>query len=358
MDEMTLRMKTLTEVDGVPGHEGAVHNKMQEYLSPLSEELLKDRLGSLVGKKTGQEQGPKVLLAGHLDEIGFMVTQITPKGFLRFIQLGGWWPHNVLSQRVTVKTRKGDLLGIIGSKAPHVLEPAEREKVMKLKDMYIDIGAKDEADAKAMGVRPGDWIVPVSEFTTMRDGELWVGKALDNRAGCALAVEVLKRLQDEEHPNIVYAGATVQEEVGCRGAGPVAKLVEPDIAFALDVGIAYDTPGSESQHMTCNVGDGPLVLLFDATMIPHTGLRDLVMDTAEEIGINVQVDALAGGGTDADKFHTNGIGCPSLVVGFATRYIHSHNSIMSKADFDQAATLLTTVIKKLNWDKVNELIGR
>lgn len=357
MDEMTQMMKQLTETDGVPGHEREVRTIMQEYLQPLSDEIVKDRLGSVLGKKTGRADGPKVLLAGHLDEIGFMVTQITSKGFLRFHPLGGWWPHNVLSQRVKVKTRKGEYTGIIGSKAPHVLKKEEREKVMELKDLYIDIGAKDEEDAKEMGVRPGDWIVPVSDFTTMRGGELWVGKALDNRAGCALAVEVLKRLKNADHPNIVYAGATVQEEVGLRGAGTVANLVEPDIAFALDVGIAYDTPGNESQHMTCNVGDGPLVLLFDATMVPHTGLRDFVMDTAEEIGIKVQVDALSGGGTDAGKFHTSGVGCPSLVVGFATRYIHSHNAIMSKSDFDQAAALLTAVINKLDWNKVNELIG-
>ncbi|GED69207.1 putative aminopeptidase YsdC [Brevibacillus reuszeri] len=358
MDDTTKLIKELTEVDGVPGHEREVRKKMEQLLGALTEELVKDRLGGVLGKKTGAENGPKILLAGHLDEIGFMVTHITSKGYLRFIQLGGWWPHNVLSQRVKVKTRKGEHLGIIGSKPPHALEKEEREKVMKLKDLYIDIGAKDEADAKAMGVRAGDWIVPASEFTTMRDGELWVAKALDNRAGCALAVEVLNRLQKTDHPNIVYGGATVQEEVGSRGAGTVAQLVEPDIAFALDVGIAYDTPGNESYPMTCNVGDGPLVMLFDATMIPHTGLRDLVMDTAEEIGINVQVDALAGGGTDAAKFHTNGIGCPSLVVGFATRYIHSHNSIMAKKDFEQAAELLVAVIKKLDRKTIAALLDQ
>ncbi|GIO09159.1 putative aminopeptidase YsdC [Brevibacillus reuszeri] len=358
MDDTTKLIKELTEVDGVPGHEREVRKKMEQLLEPLSEQLLKDKLGGVLGKKAGAENGPKILLAGHLDEIGFMVTHITSKGYLRFIQLGGWWPHNILSQRVKVKTRKGEHLGIIGSKPPHALEKEEREKVMKLKDLYIDIGAKDEADAKAMGVRPGDWIVPASDFTTMRDGELWVAKALDNRAGCALAVEVLNRLQNTDHPNVVYAGATVQEEVGSRGAGTVAQLVDPDIAFALDVGIAYDTPGNESYPMTCNVGDGPLVMLFDATMIPHTGLRDLVMDTAEEIGINVQVDALAGGGTDAAKFHTNGIGCPSLVVGFATRYIHSHNSIMAKKDFEQAADLLVAVIKKLDRETIAALLDQ
>ncbi|MFB5762484.1 M42 family metallopeptidase [Paenibacillus medicaginis] len=357
MDEMTRMMKELTETDGVSGFEGNVKDKMLEYLQPLTEEIVKDRLGSVLGKKTGDSTGPKVLLAGHLDEIGFLVTAITPKGFLRFQQLGGWWPHSVLSQRVKVKTRKGDYIGIVGSKPPHILDKAEREKVVPLKNMYIDIGAKDAEDAKAMGVRPGDWIVPVSEFMTMRNDELWVGKALDNRAGCALAVEVLKRLQNDSHPNIIYAGATVQEEVGLRGAVTVANAVQPDIAFALDVGVAYDTPGNESQHTVSNIGEGPLVLLFDASMIPHTGLRDLVMDTAEELSIPVQVDVMPGGGTDGGKFHISGIGCPTLSVGFPVRYIHSHNGVMSRQDFDQAAALLTAVIKKLDRDKVNELFG-
>ncbi|MFM9281853.1 M42 family metallopeptidase [Paenibacillus jiagnxiensis] len=357
MDEITKMMKELTETDGVSGFEGNVKDKMLEYLQPLTEEIVKDRLGSVLGKKTGDAEGPKVLLAGHLDEIGFLVTAITPKGFLRFQQLGGWWPHSVLSQRVKVKTRKGDYIGIVGSKPPHILDKAEREKVVPLKNMYIDIGAKDAEDAKAMGVRPGDWIVPVSEFTTMRNDELWVGKALDNRAGCALAVEVLKRLQNDSHPNVIYAGATVQEEVGLRGAVTVANTVQPDIAFALDVGVAYDTPGNESQHTVSNVGEGPLVLLSDATMIPHAGLRDLVMDTAEELGIPVQVDVMPGGGTDGGKFHISGTGCPTLCVGFPVRYIHSHNGVMSKQDFDQAAALLTAVIKKLDRDKVNELFG-
>ncbi|MDA8353008.1 MAG: M42 family metallopeptidase [Firmicutes bacterium] len=355
MERLTDLMKELTELDGVPGQEKEVHDKMKGMLQPLSDDILKDRLGSVVGKKTGQAGGPKILLAGHLDEIGFMVTHITDKGFLRFQQLGGWWPHNVLSQRVRVHTRKGAYTGIIGSKAPHVLTREEAGKVLKLKQMFIDVGAKDREDAERMGIRPGDWITPVSDFFTMREGELWAGKALDNRAGCALALEVLRRLQGEEHPNVVYAGATVQEEVGLRGAQTVANLVQPDVAFALDVGIAYDTPGFESHPGTCEVGGGPLVLLLDATMVPHTGLRDLVLDTAEEKGISLQYDALMGGGTDGGKFHLHGIGCPTLVVGFPTRYVHSHNSVMSKRDFEQAADLLTAVVKKLDGKTVEEL---
>lgn len=355
MSELVKLIKELSELEGVPGFEHEVRANMEKHLTPLSNEIVKDRLGSIVGKKTGEENGPRILLAGHLDEIGWMVTQITDKGYIRFQQLGGWWPHVLPAHRVKVKTRKGDYIGVIGSKAPHVLAPEEISKVMKMKDMFIDVGARDKEDAEKMGIRPGDAIVPVSEFFTMRDGELWAGKALDNRAGCAVAIEVLKRLQKENHPNVVFSGATVMEEVGTRGAATLANVVKPDISFAVDVGLAYDTPGAEAAG-TAKAGEGPLLFIFDAMMIPHVGLRNLVMDTAEELGIKYQTDALPGGGTDAAKFHLNGNGCPSLAIGFAVRYIHTHTAVMARKDFEQVVDLLVAVIKKLDKQTVEQLV--
>jgi putative aminopeptidase FrvX len=355
MDEQTKMIQELCEADGVPGFEREVRIKMRELLTPYSEEVLTDRLGSIVGKKTGDAKGPKILIAGHLDEIGWMVTSITSKGFLRFQPLGYWWPHVVLAQRVKIKTRKGDLMGIVGSKAPHTLTAKELERVLEFKEMFIDVGAASKEEAEEMGIRPGDMIVPLSEFTTMRNGELLVGKAIDNRAGCALAVEVMRRLQNESHPNVLYGGATVQEEIQMRGAGTLANLVQPDIAFALDVGVAYDTPGYEGYQKSCNLGEGPLTFIYDASMIPNVPLRDLVHDTAKELGINLQVDALTGGAQDGGKFHIAGIGCPTIALGFATRYIHSHAAILSKKDWEQAADLLVAVIKKLDREMVDQI---
>lgn len=355
MDELLQLMKALTEADGVPGYEREVRVKMNEYLESLSDEIVRDKLGGIAGKKIGDPAGPKVLIAGHMDEVGWMVTSITEKGFLRFQPLGGWWPHVLLAQRVRVKTAKGDVLGIVGSKPPHALTAEERNKVLQLKDMFIDVGAKSKEDAEEMGIAPGDPIVPMSEFTTMRGGELFVGKALDNRAGCAVAVEVLRRLQGEKHPNVVYSGATVQEEVGLRGAATLSNLVQPDVAFAIDVGLAYDTPGLDSHPTKCNVGEGPLLLLYDASMIPHVALRRLVQDTAKELGIRLQVDALPGGGTDGGKFHLTGVGCPTVAIGFATRYIHSHTAILSRSDFEQVVNLVTALVKKLDRETVEAL---
>jgi endoglucanase len=354
MDDMLKMLKDLTEAPGVPGQEGEVRRVMRRYLEPLSE-IETDNLGSIIGRKTGREGGPKIVLAGHLDEIGFMVTRITDEGFLKFQTLGGWWEQVMLAQRVEVVTRAGRIPGVIGSKPPHILTQDERNKVYQKKDMFIDIGASSREEAEAWGIRPGDAVVPVCPFTEMRNPDLLMAKAWDNRFGCALAIEVLRRLKGQPHPNQVYAVGNVQEEVGLRGATTTTNVIQPDIGFALDTGIAGDTPGIGPDDAAGKLGKGPVILLYDGSMIPHTGLRNLVIDTAREAGIPLQLDKIAGGGTDAGKIHIFGAGVPSLVVGVPVRYIHTHAAIMHKGDFNQAAELLVAVIKKLDDEAVRQL---
>ncbi|GAX89880.1 M42 family metallopeptidase [Effusibacillus lacus] len=357
MDQLMTMFKELTEASGAPGQEEEVRGLMHRYLQPLSEEILTDNLGSIIARKTGAPNGPKIMLAGHLDEIALLVTHVTSKGYIKFQPLGGWWSQVMLAQRVVIKTRKGDIVGVIGSKPPHVLSPEERNKVVQIKDMFIDIGASSAEEVKEFGVRPGDPILPICPFQVMNNEKFIMGKALDNRAGCALSVEVLRQLQGVQHPNVVYSGATVQEEVGLRGAATLPHIVEPDIFFALDVGIAGDTPGMpEDQMPNSKCGKGPLVILYDYSMVPHKKLLDFVLDTAEEEGIPVQFESMPGGGTDAGKVHLFKKGVPSLVIGFPTRYIHSHASIMHRDDFENAAKLLVAVIKKLDADTYASLL--
>lgn len=357
VSEETLQMfQELTEAPAAPGFEGTVRALMEKRLQPLSDELVRDRLGGLVGKKVGQPDGPKILMAGHMDEVAFMVTRITDDGFLRFQPLGGWWEQVMLAQRVTVHTRHGEaIVGVIGSKPPHILPPEERKKVVKREDMFIDIGASSKEEAESFGVRPGDMVIPLMPFTRMKNPKLLMAKAWDNRIGCAMSIEVLKRLQGQSHPNIVYAGATVQEEVGLRGAQTLAEVVQPDIAFALDVGIAGDTPGVKPDESSSKMGKGPQVTIYDASMVPHVGLRNLVLETAEENQIPYQLESIAGGGTDAGKFHLQGTGVPTLAITIATRYIHSHASIIHTDDFEWAVRLLVAVVKKLDQDTVRAL---
>jgi putative aminopeptidase FrvX len=355
--DLTLQMfKELTEAPGAPGNEHAVRQIMTRYIEPYADEITADHLGSLIAMKKGTGEGPKIMVAGHLDEIGLMITQITDDGFLRFQTLGGWWSQVMLAQRVSIITRKGEIVGVIGSKPPHILPPEARKKPAEIKEMFIDIGASSREEAEEFGVRPGDTVVPICPFTVMNNPKLLMAKAWDNRIGCAIAIEVLRRLQNEDHPNTVFGVGTVQEEVGTRGAQTSAHFIKPDISFAVDVGIAGDTPGIGSDKAMSKIGKGPQIVLYDASMIPHMGLRDLVVEVAEENNIPYQFDAMPGGGTDASKMHLSGSGVPSLVVGIATRYIHSHASILHRDDFDHAVELLVKVIQKLDRETFNKLV--
>ncbi len=354
MDATLTMLKELAEAPGVPGQEEPVRRVMRRYLEPLGQVSI-DNLGSIIGHKAGQSAGPKVMLAGHLDEIGFMVTRITDEGYLKFQTLGGWWEQVMLAHRVEVQTRSGPIVGVIGSKPPHILTPEERNKVVEKKAMFIDIGAASRAEAESWGVRPGDAVVPWGPFAQMRNPDLIMAKAWDNRFGCALAIEVMRRLQDAAHPNNVYAVGTVQEEVGLRGAVTTTNIIQPDIGIALDTGIAGDMPGISPDEAAGKIGGGPVLLLFDGSMIPHTGLRDLLIDVASDAQIPLQFDKMPGGGTDAGRMHIFGGGVPSIVVGIPVRYIHTNTAIMSRRDFDQAAELLVALIQRLDAETVGRL---
>ncbi|MFQ3542550.1 M42 family metallopeptidase [Halobacillus rhizosphaerae] len=354
-DETLTMLKELTDAKGIPGNEREARNVMEQYIKPFAEEVYTDNLGSLIAKKTGNKKGPKIMVAGHLDEVGFMVTRIDDHGFIYFQPVGGWWSQVMLAQRVTIMTREGNLTGVIGSKPPHILPPEVRKKALDIKDMFIDIGASSKEEAMEFGVKPGDSIVPYFEFTQMKNEKMLLAKAWDNRIGCAIAIEVLKQLKGEKHPNTVYGVGTVQEEVGLRGARTSANLINPDIAFGVDVGIAGDTPGVSDKDASSKMGEGPQIILYDASMVSHKGLRDFVVETAEQSEIPYQFDSLAGGGTDSGSIHLSHDGVPALSITIATRYIHSHAAMLHRDDFENAVKLIVEVIKKLDNNKVKEI---
>lgn len=348
-------LKELTETNGAPGFEKAIREIMKREISKTGASLMNDHIGSVFGEKHGStNDGPKILLAGHMDEVGFMVSEITEQGYLRFVPLGGWWSQVLLAQRVHVQTKSKTFTGVVGSKAPHILTADERNRVYPMKEMFIDIGAKDKDQVKEWGIRVGDPILPICPFELMPDGDTILAKALDNRAGCYTALQVLEQLQNVKHPNTVYCGATVQEEVGLRGAITAPAIMEPDVAIALDVGVAEDGPGGNANK--AKLGKGPLITFLDSSMIPHTGFRDLIIEVAEKHNIPYQVDVMLGGGTDAGKFHLFKKGIPSLVVGVAARYIHSHTSMISKSDLENSTKLLVELVKVLDKEKLHSLL--
>src|SRR5690554_85534 len=199
-DETMTFLIELTDANGVPGNEREPRQVMRKYLEPYADEIAYDNLGSIIGVLKGEENGPRIMVTGHLDEIGFMVTKITKKGFLKFQTLGGWWNQVMLAQQVTITNSKGDTYhGVIGSKPPHILKAEERKKPVDIKDMYIDLGVSSKEEVEKLGIKPGDMVTPYIEFRTMGNDKYLLAKAWDNRIGCAIATDVLKELKKEKH---------------------------------------------------------------------------------------------------------------------------------------------------------------
>lgn len=342
--------KRLTELQGAPGDEYLVRNFMKQELGKYSDELVYDHLGGVFGVKNGE--GPKVMVAGHMDEVGFMVTQITENGMIRFQTLGGWWSQVLLAQRVQIMTDNGPVVGVIGSIPPHNLTESQRSKPMEIKNMLIDIGADDEQDAKKIGIKPGQSILPVCSFTPMANSKKILAKAWDNRYGCGLAIELLKELQHETVPNQLYAGATVQEEVGLRGAQVAAHMIDPDIFYALDASPANDMSGNKKEFG--QLGKGALLRIFDRSMITHRGMREFVLDTAETNDIPYQY-FVSQGGTDAGRVHISGDGVPSAVVGICARYIHTSSSIIHVDDYAAAKELIVKLVQSTDANTVEQI---
>lgn len=347
-------LKEATEAVGPSGFEEPVLALFRNRYSAYADEVRRDNLGSLVLVKRGSSERPRVLVAGHVDEVGFLVTGITNEGYVNFTTLGGWFEQVLLAQRVVIKTRKGEVLGVIASKPPHLLTPEERQKVVQISQMFIDVGATSKEEAEKLGIRVGDPVAPWSPFTRMAFEDRIMAKALDDRIGAFIAMEALRALreQDVEHPNTYYAAATVQEEVGLRGAETVGWVVDHDIAIVTEVDIAGDVPGIKPHEAQAKLGKGPTIVTFDRSMIPNQKLKEFVIQVAEECKIPYQLTAVSGG-TDAGRLHLYRGGRPSIVIGVPTRHIHSHVSIASLADVENAVKLVVELVKRLDEKTVN-----
>jgi len=348
-------LKELSELNGIGGHEKEVRKYMEKHFLEVvnKEDIMYDGLGSIAAKLVGDANGPKIMVASHMDEVGMIVTKITDEGFLKFQTIGGWWSQVMLAHEFNVTTREGKVYrGVIGSTPPHLLSPEELKNPAKIEDMFLDLGVKNKEEVEKLGIRIGDMITPAIDFTPLANPKYLLGKAWDNRIGCAIAIEVLKRLKNEKHPNIVYGVGTVQEEVGLRGAKTAGQMINPDICFAVDVGIAKDTPGTD---MSVKMGDGPAILVYDGALIGHVGLRELVLEVAKENNIPYQLDYLKRGGTDTGAISLVHNGVPAMSFCIATRYIHSHTSIIHYDDYENAVRLLVEVIKRLDRETVNKI---
>lgn len=356
MNKATIELlKELTEMGGVPGFESEVREFIRRRLKGKAE-FQTDNLGSLICKKAGKNPSPRIMVPAHMDEIGFMVKDIDETGVIRFVPLGGWLDHTLLAQRVVIKTSKGDVEGTFGCTPPHMMPPDERKKLIPQKKMFIDVGAEDKKHAEEkLGIRIGNPVVPQQKFSQLKNRNRLLAKAWDDRFGCAVAIQLVEKLQRVAHPNTVYAVGTVQEEVGARGADTAADVVNPDFCMNLDVGLATDMPGIENEGKV-SLGKGPIFYVADAGTIASHQFNEFVISVAKKNKIPYQLSVLLGGSTDARVIQLHGRGVPSVNIALPARYIHSHSGIIDVRDYDATLTLVLEVVKALNPQQAKQLV--
>ncbi len=343
---MSLRdwIEKLSNACGVAGREEEVRNLMIKLMKPYADEIVVDKLENVIGIKKGKKGSPKVMLAAHMDEVGLMVKTISKEGFIQFAKMGGIDDRILLAQKVVVYTSKGALQGIVGSKPPHIQKEEERKKIVTYDELFIDVGAESREDAAKMGVKVGDAVGFPAEFAKIGEEKV-IGKAFDDRVGCAVMIETLKQIGETDCT--VYAVGTVQEEVGLRGAATAAYGIDPDFGIALDVTVAGDVPGVKEFESSVKMGKGPTLTVSDLGLITHPKMLRLLIETAEENKIPYQIEAGLAGSTDAARISLTRQGVPCGNISVATRYIHSPVSMISLRDAENSVKLAAAAIQKI-----------
>lgn len=350
-NEIVTLLKRLTEAPGVAGYETTIGKIVYDELKGHVDSIETDGFGNVISlKKASAKDAPKIMLAGHMDEIGLIIKHIDDKGFLHFERLGGISSRSLFAQAVVVHGKKGPVNGLTNCKPAETTE--EAQKMPDVKTFFIDVGAKNKKEAEKLGVRIGDPVTMERPFRTLGSGNMLASKAFDDRVGVAVIIETMKNLQKTRLEANVYGVADVQEEVGCRGAQVSAYKIAPDMAIAVDVTMAGDIPGIAEKDQVTRVGEGPAIKVMDGAggllgLISHPKVRELLVSTAEEQKIPYQMEVLPHGSTDAATIHLTREGVPSGVISIPTRYVHSYE-VLDVNDVANAIKLLTAAVKKVN----------
>ncbi|MGJ3648485.1 M42 family metallopeptidase [Sphingomonas sp. GlSt437] len=336
----------LADAPGPSGYEEAVRAIMVRELKPHADKIRYDGVGSVIAEQGNS--GPTVMLDAHMDELGGIVRRVTPNGFLSMQMLGGWLDQALPDQRWVIIGSKGPVKAVTGIRDVHVVPADERTRVYPRDSLYLDVGAKTAAEVAALGISPGDPVVPDSPFTVLGDGKRYLGKAWDDRVGCAVVIEALRRLRASGHPNRLVIAATVQEEIGLRGARTAADLIKPDIGIAIEGGIAGDSPGRNPEETQAVLGAGPGLFLYDTSTLPNRRFVALVNEVAAAKGIPLQHDLVQGYGDDSAAIQATAGGVPTVNLVVPARYTHAHNGIIDRADFDRTVDLVVAIIERLD----------
>jgi putative aminopeptidase FrvX len=346
-------LQSLADAPGPSGYEEEVRAIMVRELKPFASQISYDGLGSVIAQHG--TTGPRIMLDAHMDELGGIVRRVTADGFLSMQMVGGWLDQALVGQRWIILGSKGPVYAVTGIRDIHVLPSAERSRSFARDEIFLDLGVKNAAEVAALGVETGDPVAPHSPFEVLNGTNRYLAKALDDRVGCAVLVEVLRRLAAEGHPNTLLVAATTQEETGERGAHTAAEVARPQIGIAIEGGVSGDVPGARPEETQARLGAGPGVFLYDFVEQPNRGLVGLIKDTARTEKIPLQFDLVNGYGDDSSEIQRSNGGVPTVNIVVPVRYTHAHNGIMDRSDFDQTVALVVALIKRLDAPTVKRL---
>ncbi len=345
LKNLSALLEKLSNAHGISGHEKEIRTILEEEIKPFVDEIKVDKLGNVIATKNGG--GPSVMIAAHMDEIGFMVKYIDDNGFIYFAKSGSWVDQTLLNQRVIIHSKNKHIIGVVGSKPPHIMKPEEAKRIIEIGDMYIDIGAKNKKNAEKIGIQVGDTITVDRKFEPLSNSMV-TGKAFDNRAGIVMMIEAAKLLSKTKVKARIHFVGTVQEEVGLKGARTSAYSLNPDVAIATDVSIPGDHPGMDKKHSSLAIGKGPSITVSDAEgigIVVAESVLDWMKETAEKEKIPYQLSVTDGGFTDAAIINMTKHGIPAGGICVATRYIHSPVEVLDLEDLEQCAKLIAECIK-------------
>lgn len=346
-------LRQLSEAPGPSGFEEPVRKIMVPDLRAVTDELRYDGLGSVIARQGSS--GPRIMLDAHMDELGGLVRRTTPDGFLTMQMLGGWLDQALAGQRWIIIGAHGPVRAVTGIRDIHLASADERSRLIPRDALFLDVGAKSAAEVAALGISPGDPVVPDSGFEVLNGTRNYLGKAWDDRVGCAVLIEAARRLRASGHPNQVFFAATVQEEIGLRGARAATAIVKPDIGIAIEGGVTGDAGGAHPDDSQAKLGGGPGMFLYDSSALPNRRLVALVRETARARGIPLQADLVQGYGDDSAEMQTVDGGAPTINLVVPARYTHVHNGIINRGDFDGMVDLVVALIQRLDAKTVARL---
>ena len=353
-DKTVELLRELSNAPGPSGLEEPVRKIMVERMTPLADQISYDGLGSVIAVEG--KSGPRIMIDAHMDEVGAMVRRVTPDGFLRMQLLGGWVDEALPGQRWIILGANGPVHAISTVRDDHLVSNDEAAKLIDNHDnVFLDVGAKNAEDVTKMGIRPGDSITPDSVFLILNGTQNYLGKAWDDRAGCALLVEALERLAKSSHANQLFYTATVQEETGLTGAHTAAAQIKPDVAIVLEGGVTNDVPGTRPDLAQEVLGGGPGLFLFNGSELPNRKFLELGRRTAKEKGIPLQGELVVNYGDNAAEIQKSANGVPTITLAVPVRYTHAHNGIMNRGDYDKTLELLVALLQRLDAETVREL---